>query len=78
MKINLEIIDSANNIIRYCKCQLGTLSVQSFCKRSSTVANQFFTREKSDWDPVIADKLSTVRMRKILHDFLIRIDIGGN
>jgi hypothetical protein len=46
------------------KCQLGALNAQSFLERINSAANLIVTKDKMQLDPVLVDKLVTLRMNQ--------------
>ena len=46
------------------KCQLGALNAQSFSERINSAANLIVTKDKMQLDPVLVDKLVTLRMNQ--------------
>ena len=52
------------------KCQLGALTAQSFAKRINSSAKEINTKDRLKMDPVLIDKLVTIRMNKKFMEFV--------
>ena len=52
------------------KCQLGALTAQSFAERINSAAKEINTKDRLKMDPVLIDKLVTIRMNKSFMEFV--------
>jgi len=52
------------------KCQLGALTAQSFAERINSAAKEINTKDRLKMDPVLIDKLVTIRMNKCFMEFV--------
>ena len=57
-------------IVGCSKCQLGALTAQSFAKRIYSAAKEINTKDRLKMDPVLIDKLVTIRVNKNFMEFV--------
>ena len=81
LKAVMEDINKFHNLNEKCfgylpvmvgcsKCQLGALTAQSFAERINSAAKEINTKDRLKMDPVLIDKLVTIRMNKSFMEFV--------